>query len=166
MQATTVGDHPREGEGHLSKLCVAYNTNTSVRSSTGFMPFYLMFGRQAKLAIDVVYGIPSPASDSVGQYTADLEKSLQEAYWNVRARMNAVTKRKKERYNRKAHGDMSEAWDLVWLHKPAVPRGQSRQLHCPWTSSFTVVKHLSDVAYRIQHSRPKKRRTRVVVHLD
>ena len=39
MLATTVGDHPREWEGHLSKLCVAYNT--SVRSSTGFMPFKL-----------------------------------------------------------------------------------------------------------------------------
>ena len=30
--------------------------------------------------------------------------------------MNAVTKREKEHYNRKAHGDMFEAGDLVWLH--------------------------------------------------
>ena len=78
MLATTVGDHPREWECHLSKLCVVYNI--SVHSSTGFTPFYMMFGWQAKLPIDVIYGIPSPASDSVGQYTADLEKSLQEAY--------------------------------------------------------------------------------------
>ena len=90
--------------------------DTSVHSSTGFMPFYLMFGQQAKLPIDVIYGIPSPASDSVGEYAADLEKSLQEAYRNVRARMNAVTKREKERYDREAHGDMFEAGDLVWLH--------------------------------------------------
>ena len=114
MLATTVGDHPREWEGHLSKLCVAYNT--SVRSSTGFTPFYLMFGRQAKLPIDVIYSIPSLASDSIGQYAAGLKKSLQEAYRNVRARMDAVTKREKERYDQKAHGDMFEAWDLVWLH--------------------------------------------------
>ena len=98
----------------MSKLCVTYNT--SVHSSTGFMPLYLMFGRQAKLPIDVVCGIPSPASDSVGQYAVDLEKSLQEAYQNVRASMNAVTKREKERYDRKAHGDMLKAGDLVWLH--------------------------------------------------
>ena len=57
MQATTVGDHPGEWESHLSKLCVTYNT--SVHSSTGFTPFYLMFGRQVKLPIDVVCGIPS-----------------------------------------------------------------------------------------------------------
>ena len=75
-----------------------------------------MLGQQAKLPIDVVCGIPSPASDSVGQYAADLEKSLQEAYRNVRARMNAVTKRETERYDRKGHGGMFEAGDLVWLH--------------------------------------------------
>ena len=62
---------------------MVYNTYTSVRSSTGFTPFYLMLGQQAKLPIDVAYGIPSPVRDSVGQYAADLEKSLQEAYQNV-----------------------------------------------------------------------------------
>ena len=140
---------------------------TSVRSFMVFTPFYLMLGQQAKLPIDVVCGIPSPASDSVGQYAADLEKSLQEAYRNVRARMNAVTKRETERYDRKAHGGMFEAGDLVHVGpQPAVPRGQSRKLHCPWTCPFTVAKRLSNVAYQIQYSRPKKCRTRVVVHLD
>ena len=80
----------------MSKLCVAYNT--CVHSSTGFTPFYLMFRRQAKLPINVVYGIPSPASNSVEQYAADLKK------------------RQKERYDRKAHDDMFEAEDLVCLH--------------------------------------------------
>ena len=150
MLATTVGDHPREWERHLSKLCMAYNT--SVHSSTGFTPFYLMFGRQAKLPIDIVYGNPFPESISIGQYVTDLRKSFQEAYQNVRARTNAVTQRQKELYDRKAHGDMFEAGDLVWLHNPAVPRGRSRKLHCPWTGPFTVVKRLSDVVYRIQDS--------------
>ena len=113
MPATTVCDHSREWECQLRKLCAAYNTSVS---STGFMPFYLMFDRQAQLPIDVVCGFPSPASDSFGQYAVGLKKSLQEAYRNVRARMNAATKRQKECYDRKAHGDMFEAGDLVWLH--------------------------------------------------
>ena len=91
MLATIVGDHPREWEHHLSKLCMA--CNTSVHSSTGFTPFYLMFGRQAKLPIDIVYGNLFPESLSIGQYVTDLRKSFQEAYQNVRARTNAVTVR-------------------------------------------------------------------------
>ena len=61
---------------------------------------------------------------------------------------------------------MCEAEDLVWLHNPAVPQGHSRKLHCPWTGPFTVVKRLSDVVYRIQDSRPRRRRSRIVVHFD
>ena len=163
MLATTVRDHPEEWECHLRKLCMAYNT--SVHSSTGFTPFFLMFGRQAKLPIDVVYGNPSSESDSVGQYATNLQKSLQEAYQNVRARTSAVAKRQKELYDRKVHGEILEVGNLVWLHSPAVSRGHSKRLHCPWTGPFTVVKRLSDAVYRIQDTRPRRRRTRVVDRL-
>ena len=60
MLATTVHDNPIDWESHLKKVCMAYNT--SVHSSTGFSPFYLMFGRQAKLPLDIVYPLlPRPS---------------------------------------------------------------------------------------------------------
>jgi len=30
--------------------------NSSVQASTGFTPFYLMFGWQGKLTVDIIYG--------------------------------------------------------------------------------------------------------------
>ena len=45
MLATTTRENPFDWENQLRKVCMAYNT--SVHSSTGFTPFYLMFGRQA-----------------------------------------------------------------------------------------------------------------------
>ena len=37
-------DHPFEWEHYIRKVCMAYNS--SVQASTGYMPFYLMFGHR------------------------------------------------------------------------------------------------------------------------
>ncbi len=58
MMATTVRDYPFCWENHLRKLCMAYNT--SLHPTPGHPPFFLMFGRQTKLLIDILYGGPFP----------------------------------------------------------------------------------------------------------
>ena len=40
---------------HLSKLAFAYNS--TINKTTGFSPFYLMFGRESRLPIDLIFGI-------------------------------------------------------------------------------------------------------------
>ena len=47
--ATCAETHPFQWEDHIHKVCVAYNT--SVQASTGYSPFFLMFGRQMSYVI-------------------------------------------------------------------------------------------------------------------
>ena len=54
MLADTTHSHPFDWENQLPKVCMAYNT--SVYASTGYTPFFFMFGRPARLHIDLVYG--------------------------------------------------------------------------------------------------------------
>ena len=162
MLAKAARERPFHWEEHLPRLCLAYNS--SVHPTTGFAPFYLMFGRQVRMPVDLMYGNPNSHTATVPQYVASLRSSLRAAYDQVRNTMTTRLSRQKDLYDRRAHGEPFSSGDLVWLHTPAVPRGHSKKLHCPWTGPYRVVSRLSDAVYRIQHS--QLRRKRLVVHFD
>ena len=79
MLATTTGNHPHDWEIHLRKVCLAYNTN--VHSTTGYSPFYLMFGRQARLPFDIMCGTTKPSTNTTyGGFARRMQHTLEEAY--------------------------------------------------------------------------------------
>ena len=162
MLSTVVEEHQEEWESHLRPICMAYNT--SIQPTTGYSPFFLMFGRTARMPIDLVYGTNNSNSQNVHCFVRDMANVLENAYRHVRSTMGLKQEHQKELYDRKRHGDPYKVGDLVWLHSPVVPRGSSRKLHHPWTGPYKIVKQLSDVTYRIQSCRG--RRCRLVVHFN
>ena len=78
MLSTTTKDHLFNWENQIRKVCMAYNT--SVHALTGYTPFYLMFGRQARLPIDLMYGTGDNNELSTSDYATQLKMSLDEAY--------------------------------------------------------------------------------------
>ena len=169
MLATTTREHAFDWENQIRKVCMAYNT--SVHSSTGFTPFFLMFGRQAKLPIDLMYGSPRNVTDTppISDYAVHLKNSLEDAYSLAREKLGASHERRKEQYDRRVHGNPFQPADLVWLHSTVIPQGHSRKLHHPWTGPYTVVERVSDSDYRIKGLRGR-RKTHIVhssyVHLE
>ena len=123
-----------------------------------------MFGRTARMPIDLVYGTNNSNSQNVHCFVRDMTNVLENAYHHVRSTMGLKQEHQKELYDRKRHGDPYKVGDLVWLHSPVVPRGSSRKLHRPWTGPYKIVKQLSDVTYRIQSCRGRRRR--LVVHFN
>ena len=120
-----------------------------------------MFGWQARLPLDVMY---VASGTSLGEYAIALQKQLRTAYTLVRQCLSTTHNRQKEIYNSKVHGEPHKPGDLVWLHSTVAKKGPSRKLHHQWTGPFKVVKRLSDVTYRIQHT--QKSNQRKVVHFD
>ena len=115
MLSTVAETHPFDWESQLRPLCMAYNT--SVHPTTGYSPFFLMFGRQAHILVDLMYGPPpSGATPSASQFANDLRSRLGDAYQNVRVKMGHRLDRQKAYYDRKAHGAPYKEGDLVWLH--------------------------------------------------
>lgn len=161
MLATTTHRHPFDWEDQLPKVCMAYNT--SVHASTGYTPFFLMFGRQARLPIDLVYGTKVEQSHAT-EYATATKHALEEAYSQVRKKLDAAHRLQKTYYDQKVHGKPFVTGDLVWLFSPAVSRGHSKKLHHPWSGPYRVLAKLSETDYRVKKLTGRK--TVRVVHFD
>ena len=146
--STCASDHPFDWEQHICKVCFAYNS--TVQTSTGYTPFYLMFGRLARLPLDVIYGMPEPAIQSPSEYDKVLHKQMTEAFALVRSKLATQHERQKDIFNHKILGKPYAPGNLVWLHSPVIGKGKSRKLHHPWTGPYKVIKKLSDATYRVQ----------------
>ncbi|XP_071374845.1 retrovirus-related Pol polyprotein from transposon 412 [Centroberyx affinis] len=64
----------------ISQLVHAYNSTRN--DATGYSPYFLMFGREARLPVDLCFGICSDEDDGIKhhQYVANMRKELRNAY--------------------------------------------------------------------------------------
>ena len=107
MLSTCIEDYPFEWEDHIHKVCMAYNS--SKQATTGYFPFYLMFEREARLPVDIMYRPPSQKEEvPLAGYVSNLRDLLHEAYERVRENVGEVQERQEQLYNRKVHP--SQVW--------------------------------------------------------
>jgi hypothetical protein len=88
---------------YLNELVFAYNTTP--HASTGFTPFYMMYGRQARLGPDILLGIgiegDDKAPDSKSWVTLH-QRRLQEAYEIARKRLDLAANKRKIQADKKS----------------------------------------------------------------
>ena len=135
MLATCAKDNPLDWE---KQVFMAYNT--SVQASTGYTPFFLMFGRQARIPVDVLYGVPNNAAQSPSMYASTLRKQMNKAFALARKRSLLKHSRQKEINDKKIHGKSYQKGDYLWLHSSVGKREVSKKLYLPWSGLYKVVK--------------------------
>jgi len=97
MLAIVINDDLDEQEEYLPKACLAYNT--SEHCPTGFSPFYLMFGHQANVPLDIIYGKPPNEAQDYCNYIVSLQKKLEGAYDDTRENSSKLAVRQKKLYD-------------------------------------------------------------------
>ena len=162
LLSMAASDNEVDWDKKLPMVMLAYRT--SMHESTKSTPFSLMYGREVRLHIDIMFGVPEDTSSSVHQYARELASNLDKTYNDVREHLQADQCRQKDIYDRCVSGPSYACGDRIWLHSPAVPKGRSKKLHRPWQAPLTVTKVLSDVIFRIKKDTPPRKD--LVVHYN
>ena len=134
----------------LEQVLFAYRT--SVHESTGATPFFLLYGREARLPIDLCFA-PPPGDEttaSYNHYATQLQDRLATSFKLAQNKLQLSQKRQADEYDKKAWGSQFKAGDRVWLFNPSTPRTLSSKLVSHWTGPYTVEKCLNEVNYLIQ----------------
>ena len=132
---------------NLGLVLIAYRS--AVQSSTISTPHFMLFGREMRLPLDIMYR-PPEASHSRFDYPNEVRKTLSDAYERARERLHLAHNRQKDYYHRRMSGLRFSPGDSVWLWSPVVGKGVAPKFHEPWTGPYTVTKILSDITYEIQ----------------
>ena len=87
----------RQWPEHIAEMVYAYNTTP--HASSGFSPFYVMFGRDPRLPVDILLGRKddSMCASDVPMYVTMHQQRLQDAYDVVRRKLSLNADKRKQR---------------------------------------------------------------------
>ena len=112
MLGTVEPEKKNHWHKYVAPLVHAYNCTR--HSSTGYSPYYLMFGREPRLPIDLVFGLDrNPESKNQTSYVTDLKQRLQEAYKAATKASGDAQHRQKCLYDLKIRGATLQPGDRV-----------------------------------------------------
>jgi transposase InsO family protein len=112
MLRTVSEEKKSDWKSYIPSLVHAYNSTT--HDTTGYAPFFLMFGRKPRLPVDVLFELGSP--DESADYTtfvSKLRERLQMAYRLVSENSHQSARDNKRRYDRRVRGAVPVVGDRV-----------------------------------------------------
>ena len=78
MLGTLENDMKSDWKSHIPALVHAYNSMP--QETTGYSPYFLMFGREPRLPVDVAFGLDTGNRTSKTRYIEELRGRLQKSY--------------------------------------------------------------------------------------
>lgn len=136
----------------LQTLTFAYNC--TAHESTGYAPFYLMYGRIPRLPVDVMFHSVSRDQDitDYDTYVRRMRADLKEALVAAQINTEASQQRQAEQYNKRTKGRDIEEGDVVLLANKGE-RGR-KKLADRWDSTpyLVVFKNPRCHTYRVRNT--------------
>ncbi|KAF0153184.1 MAG: hypothetical protein FD188_3384, partial [Ignavibacteria bacterium] len=136
LQKTLNQENLENWDMALPHVIFAYNT--SVHSTTGFTPFFLMFGTEARIPAEIIVGTPK-LENSPSAYAQTHCKTLDKAFENVRETLKMSQKRMKDQYDIGAYSRIFKPGDQVRIRLKNLAFKPASKLRSPWSDLFEII---------------------------
>ena len=151
MLSMYVSSHHKDWDETLHYVCFAYNT--ARQDSTGFSPFFLLYGREPILPIDLALGAdPNPLLDATREdleHASRLLFDLASARELVQLRLRQAKNKQKTAFDSGRRELSFNTGDLVLVYKPVRKVGLVSKLLHRWLGPFRVIRKTTAVNYEI-----------------
>ena len=152
-----IEDHQRNWDQLVPLMLMAYRT--AIHESTGCTPAKLMFARDLRLPIDLLYGhLEEELLEPKSAYATQLQEKLEQIHHFARDQLKLMSDRMKRHYDSHREGGKLEEGTPVWLYNPQRRKGVTPKLMRNWHGPYVVTKRINDLVYRVQlgpKSKPK-----------
>ena len=164
MLGKVVKESERDWDEKLPQVMAAYRA--SPHSSTGFTPNHLFLGRETKMPLDLIMGVP-PEDEGQPRSTDDFVQKVKEdaeaCYELARKNLQVNAERRKKTYDVRVKKANFALGDWVWYYYPRRYTRKSPKWQKMYDGPFLIIRVIEPVNYMIQRS-PRARK--IVVHVD
>ena len=146
-------DEEKEWDDYVNAILLAYRTRK--HETTGFTPFYLINGRQARLPVELM--VDSSSSTEKGIKEALLERTfhimerMDRDLDTVRTRVQEKQKAQKKRYDEKGISGKLKIGDKVLVEQTHLRNNMSAKLESQWIGPYYVHNVLDQNVYKLRN---------------
>ena len=129
---------------------MSYRVSPAI-DSTGYSPFYIMFGRECRLPLDTAL-IPTVTSGTTHeQHLRRIIENQKVCRELVKENTLKAQQKFKRYYDKTAATPKFMVRDNVWLYNPKTEPGKSPKLTRKWTGPYYISEKLSEVNFRLRN---------------
>ena len=146
----------------VKAYAMAYNS--AIHSTTGYSPFFLVHGFEARLPIDVVFETPRKLVD-IQSFPEERKRTLKKAFEDVRRATTKAAIDSTKRYNQTIKYTAYQVGDKVWIRDYTASVGGKPKLGMPYKGPGVIIQgngEGTEVTYKVRLPGSKDR----VIHHD
>ena len=138
MLAKTVDQSGRDWDKRIPYVLYAYRT--SVQESTKESPFFLLYGRDARLPTEAALTQPRTCYQvDIDDFKTDLVCNLSEAWELARQNISQSLKKQKQHYDKGARLKDYHVGDRVFVHMPGDVQGKAWKFARPFHGPYWIL---------------------------